>query len=467
MASIGNEKNGSKRILFYDSRGKRQTIRLGKVPKRIAQTAKFHIEGLMAATIAGHSPEQETAQWLAGLDDVIYKRIVNVGLVASRPKQSKVLLGGFLNEYLESRTDIKLQTKRNLQQCIKKLNEFFGHGKPLFEIIEGDADAYLLWLREKNLAPATISKQIKTACQFFKAALRKRYIEKNPFEDIKAGKQTNTERNHFIARKTVNVVLEACLNTQWKLVFAFARYGGVRIPSEIKGLKWSDVNWERGRITIKTPKTSHIDGHQTKVIPLFPELRPLLEKAFEEAVEGEEFVFPLAIRTTNLRTHARRIIMKAGEVVWPKPFQNLRASRANELIKEYPAHVVCAWMGHTPAVAEAHYLKVTESDFMRASGEAARNPARSASVSDHQGPSHETRIKENPAKANNTKKQVPPAGIQCHKTRRKVYWATVGNKRPHVVSLVIDNNSSFLARPRPLICHTYATQIWSTSSVEF
>jgi len=32
--------------------------------------------------------------------------------------------------------------------------------------------------------------------------------------------------------------------------------------------------------------------------------------------------------------------------------------------------------------------------------------------------------------------QVPPAGIQCHKTRRKVYWATVGNRRPNVVSLV-------------------------------
>ena len=42
-----------------------------------------------------------------------------------------------------------------------------------------------------------------------------------------------------------------------------------------------------------------------------------------------------------------------------------------------------------------------------------------------------------------------------------------GNRRPNVVSLVIENNSSFLARLRPLICHTYATQIWSTSSVDF
>ena len=66
-----------------------------------------------------------------------------------------------------------------------------------------------------------------------------------------------------------------------------------------------------------------------------------------------------------------------------------------------------------------------------------------------------------------SEKLIPPAGVAGLKTRRKVYWATVGNRRPNVVSLVIDNNSSFLARLRPLICHTYATQIWSTSSVEF
>ncbi len=55
-------------------------------------------------------------------------------------------------------------------------------------------------------------------------------------------------------------------------------------------------------------------------------------------------------------------------------------------------------------------------------------------------------------------KEVPPAGVAGLKTRRKVYWATVGNRRPNAVSLVIDNNSSFLARPRPLIFRTYSAQ---------
>ena len=88
--------------------------------------------------------------------------------------------------------------------------------------------------------------------------------------------------------------------------------------------------------------------------------RSKVEKAFEEAAEGEEYVVPLARKTGNLRTHALRIIEKAGVSVWPKVFQNLRASRENELMQVSPAHVVLEWIGHTASVAESNYLKFTE-----------------------------------------------------------------------------------------------------------
>ena len=54
--------------------------------------------------------------------------------------------------------------------------------------------------------------------------------------------------------------------------------------------------------------------------------------------------------------------------------------------------------------------------------------------------------------------QVPPAGVSPLKTQRKVLWATVGHKRRNVVSLIIDNNCSFLAGLRPLIFHTFSTK---------
>ena len=412
MATIGHDKGGLKRILFLDSNGKRNTVRLGKTNKRIAETVKFHIEQILAAHVAGHSLDLETSQWLSGLDDQIYKRLVKVGLVAPRKTAGNITLEKFLTQYLESRTDIAAQTRKNMLVSMNRLREFFGSSREMALIIEGDADDYRQWLKNKKYATATIAKEIIFARQIFKSAVRKQVVRSNPFADVKAGKQTNTSRIHFIDRETIQAVLEACPNTHWQLVFGFARYGGVRIPSEIKFLKWTDVNWERNRITITVPKKAHIDGHQTRVIPIFPELRPLLDRAFEEAAVGEEYVVPLAQQTGNLRTHALRIMRKAGVTIWPKPFQNLRASRENELMQEYPAHLVLAWIGHTAAVAQDHYLKVTDADFDIASGKAAQNPAHSASVRSHQGPSQETESKENPIKASDRKNPIPPAGFE-------------------------------------------------------
>ena len=412
MASIANDKNGTKRILFVDPSGKRKTIRLGKSSKRIAETAKGHIERLLSAKIAGHSPDPETAKWLTGIGDVLYDRLVKVGLTSPRKTLDQVTIGHFIEEYLASRTDIAEQTRKNMRVSMNRLRSFFGDDREMSSIIEGDADDYRQWLVNGKYAPATISKDILLSRQIFKSAVRKKLIESNPFADVKAGKQTNAARIFFVAQQVIEAVLEACPNIQWQLVFVFARYGGLRTPSEIRCLRWSDVNWARNRITITVPKKAHLDGHQTRVIPIFPELRTYLEQAFEEAKEGEEYVIPLARRTGNLGTHAKRIIKKAGVQVWPKVFQNLRASRENELMQEYPAHVVLAWIGHTASVAQSQYLKVTEDDFDRASGKAAQNPAHSASVRSHQGPSQETETKENPVKASNRKNPIPPAGFE-------------------------------------------------------
>lgn len=47
----------------------------------------------------------------------------------------------------------------------------------------------------------------------------------------------------------------------------------------------------------------------------------------------------------------------------------MRASRETELVSAgYPIHVVTAWLGNTPAIAQKHYLLTTEADFDRAAG---------------------------------------------------------------------------------------------------
>jgi len=62
------------------------------------------------------------------------------------------------------------------------------------------------------------------------------------------------------------------------------------------------VNWGRGRFRVVAPKTEHQDGGE-RWVPLFPELRPFLEEAFERAAPGAAFVVTRWRETEkNLRT---------------------------------------------------------------------------------------------------------------------------------------------------------------------
>jgi integrase len=144
-------------------------------------------------------------------------------------------------------------------------------------------------------------------------------------------------------------------------------------------LKWQDVDWERNRVTIFAPKLEHLPSGGIRQIPLFPELRTVLEEAFDAAPEGATHVVQrYRDGTQNLRTQFLRIIRKASVERWGRLFHNLRSSRETELAQDFPVHVVAYWLGNTPKVAAAHYLQVRDLDFERASQGGAQSDARAA-----------------------------------------------------------------------------------------
>ncbi len=126
-------------------------------------------------------------------------------------------------------------------------------------------------------------------------------------------------------------------------------------------LKWGDVLWDENKLVVRSPKTEHHEGKEFRIIPIFPELRPHLEKVFELAEPGSEFVITrYRDVNANLRTQFTKIIKRAGLIPWPKLFHNLRATRQTELEEQFPSHVVCAWLGNSTSVAREHYLQVTD-----------------------------------------------------------------------------------------------------------
>ena len=375
MASISKDRNGKKRIQFITSDGRR-SIRLGKTSMKQALSFKFHFETLLASRHTGFLDE-DTASWLSGLSDEMHEKLATLGLVEPRKRKN---LGSFLKEYISSRTDVSTGTTTVYSHTQRNLLDFFGKDRELHTITEGDADQFVIFLHERGLSHSTARRRSGMAKQFLEAARRSKLISENPFTNLKASVPGNPEKFHYVSQEETRAVLDHCPDCQWRSIIALARYGGLRCPSEILSLHWTDIDWDKGKVHITSSKTAHV-GKGSRIIPLFPELREVLMDAFDQAEEGTEFVITRYRSTSvNLRTQFIKIIKRAGLKPWPKLFQNMRSTRETELTEKYPLHVVCSWIGNTAKVAAGHYLQVTEEHFEQAAGICVQNEAQYSAV---------------------------------------------------------------------------------------
>ncbi len=375
MASIVKDKNGFRRILFMHPNGKRPTIRLGKVSQRTAEGIKYRIEQLVEALNYKHPVDGDLGQWVANLEPELAKKLAGVGLIAKPNDKKNVTLENFIRTYVDDRTDVKPATKEVWRQGELGLVEFFGADKLLPEITPGDADRYKLHLVGKKLAPMTVRKRLQFATMIFRAAQRHRIISESPFVDVSI-KASMPNRERFITVEETQKLLDACPNADWRAIVALSRYGGLRCPSKVLSLRWQDINWAEERIVVSSPKTEHHPGKESRVIPLFPELKSVLGEVLEVAPDGAVYVVDERMRKSsqgksgwrncNLRTHFKRIIILAGLKPWERLFHNLRSSRQTELAERFPSHVVCDWLGNSETIARKHYLQTTNDHFSQA-----------------------------------------------------------------------------------------------------
>ena len=259
MASVSSDPNGRRRVIFKGADEKRHTIRLGKMPKKDAETVAARVQAIASAQRYGRRLDAETADWIADQTDMIHAKLAAVGLVTPRQQQSTsapdpstVLLSAFVGEYITGRTDVKPNTTSNLKQAEHYLVDYFGEKKLLADITPGDADEYRRHLMAK-LAENTARRHCGRAKQFFRAAVRKRLLLENPFADMKGcNVKANPERLYYVTRDEAEKVLEKCPDAEWRLIFALARFGGLRTPQ-----RTSRVTLERREF----PSPAH-DGSQ-------------------------------------------------------------------------------------------------------------------------------------------------------------------------------------------------------------
>jgi hypothetical protein len=253
MASVVSRPNGRREIQFTDAAGKRQTVRLGKMPKRDAESIKTRIEHLLTAQITKRPLEGDTARWVASLDDVLADRLAKVGLIRQR---ESAYLAGYIDAYIAGRTDLKPRTRIKFNATKGYLVEFFKADRNLRDITAGDADDWRVFLLAKEMSENTVRKHTQIAKQFFTAGVRRKLIESNPFAELKSTVQANPERFHFVTPDATAKVLAACPDAEWRLIFALSRFGGLRCPSEHLALTWDCIDWQGIPYDSDIPRTA-------------------------------------------------------------------------------------------------------------------------------------------------------------------------------------------------------------------
>lgn len=373
-------KQGNSYVLQVGVGRSRRVRRLGDLSRDGAKTVEHHVDQIERSRRAAVSLPPATAAWVNDVTDDLHEKLAALGLVTPRGRIDNggipTTIGRLWDDFFVRRPDLKKWTRSNLEQTKLRCVEFFKL-KPAAAITQGDAKDFRRWLVGKKYSPATVSGFVNKTRQLFNDAIDHGLLTMNPFRKVGGGTQVNEERRFFVTREAIERVMEKAPSDQWKLLIALGRYAGLRIPSEAVSLKIADVDLERSRITITSPKTEK-QGKSKRVIPLWPELRPLIESVIKNATAGQTRLLPILLPGYNPHTQFVRLIERAGLQPWPKVWQNLRSTRETELLKDFPIHVVCGWIGNTERIARRHYLQTTEADFDKAIG--LQGAAKSAAI---------------------------------------------------------------------------------------
>ena len=353
-------------IHYYgNDRKSRYYLCLGqKYRKRQAEEIKILVENLLdaAATKRRLYPEEEEAVRRLPVD--LKKRITEKGLLMGFQFLS---VGEIWERYLDTiqkDPNIKKSTVVTYQTASKRFHGYFGPEIEPDDIELSDGSNWRDWLEEEfNLSEASAASTIVRTRTVFSWAQKNGYCQTNIFLEVHKGSTENKHNEFYVPMEWFEKVMTICPDQQWRVYLALMRIGGTRM-GEAHALTWENVLWNENQVRIISPKTERFQGHDERVIPLFPRLRTELQKLYDGTKTGPVLTTILKDRTQRaVDGQLSTLIRHAGLEVWPRLNHNLRGSRSNEIFSAFPDHVAEYWMGHSQKVAKKHYLHVLTDQY--------------------------------------------------------------------------------------------------------
>ena len=103
----------------------------------------------------------------------------------------------------------------------------------------------------------------------------------------------STESFAYLSEEDSGRVVNQFPNCELKVLIKLSHWGGLRVGSEVRELKWSDIDWTNQKMKVTSPKTERYAGYEFRIVPLLPELRVFLEEHRRESAKYEMKVLPM------------------------------------------------------------------------------------------------------------------------------------------------------------------------------
>ena len=346
----------------YREGGRRKYLSLGSsYTKRDAQEIASYVDRIVRSRLVGEEVDARTTSWLSSIPVDLQERLSNSGLIELK---SDPTLEDLFDAYWESEYyDLKPTTQSSKRQSRRRFFDFAEKSSRCADFTKRDALEFIRFL-DSQVVEATRAGTIRDVRRVFNWGTETEFIETNPFLGVKRGSFKNKSREYYVPMSDFEKMIDAAPSAMWRAVLGLYRIGGLRY-SEALLIQWRDVDFVGRRLLVHSPKTSRIKGRESRVIPLFPRLRELLEELWETVPEnGSPYV--ISENRTTIRKHVDRIVFDAGLNRWERLIQNLRSSCAIDVQKKFGELAESEWIGHSPQTAKDHYLHLLDADFEEA-----------------------------------------------------------------------------------------------------
>ncbi|KAF0134056.1 MAG: integrase family protein [Candidatus Saganbacteria bacterium] len=192
------------------------------------------------------------------------------------------------------------RTKETMLGHLKKLVSYFKTFN-LHQITPDNIEGYMDYRRNQNpdISDKMLINEIFTLSAMFKLAMKRGYVKENPVKRIELPKYIRPEMK-FFSPQEIDLILNNC-SPYMRGVILLGLTTGMR-KSEICNLKWDNVNFDDGIITIACDDTFTTKSKRNRLAVIVPQLRD------ELLFLRDNYIDPLSKSITPRQDFQRRYV---------------------------------------------------------------------------------------------------------------------------------------------------------------